>query len=773
MASSAVMLMLGVILAITLIVFLSNARASRDNDAQAVATGAPAAAAISTSVGAVGGAVGGGVAVSATPPGGSGAPATFDPSAYADANPNNNNTLNSGVPMAEGATITSINGKYVLTYHYGYLEMTSANFSMWKSDGTIYSGGVVKITNDGNLGIFTSSYSVTPAGWSSATAGRGNGPYILRIGDDGQLVLYDSTPTVIWKATGVNMPPAGVDCVMGAWTDWTPCDKPCDGGNQTRTRTVITPANTGGKACDPTSESRACNTQSCGNCIMSNWGPWGECSAQVPDKKFRSRTITTPSGPGGMVCPGNSPAGRGSDPVFTDEEPCHNATFTAWQYPIGGELTAAPCSAATGIQAQTRTMTSPSSNGGASGDVARQGPCTVNCALPPASSYPSWSGCTSGNRTRTFPITNKSWNGGTPCPNNQVTGDTTLNCNEATMNCNQIQTCSDCVLGTTFTYGECNPTTGTMTRTRVGDIQAGNGGMACPAMSDTVTCAVNCVQTDWSGFSACNTSTGTKTRTRTTTTGPLNGGTACGPLTDTQSCDVDCQVSAWSAFTGCSLPCGGGKQNRTRTVTLVPKNNGKVCPALTESNDCNTQSCAWGKQTTNGGGWWGKDIGGGYSSGQTVQSCQDKCSARGDCFVGAIRTDTGDCFLKGKVETSDYFFNAPGQNWTFLQKPGYVLPPLPGPPVTIWVDCNYSGQSLQLGVGDYPWLPDIGFPNDTMSSIKVPAGLTVTLYVDSWYNGAFWTIRGPSDQQCFIYNGRPGGGNWNDVVSSMKVYKSS
>jgi hypothetical protein len=208
---------------------------------------------------------------------------------------------------------------------------------------------------------------------------------------------------------------------------------------------------------------------------------------------------------------------------------------------------------------------------------------------------------------------------------------------------------------------------------------------------------------------------------------------------------------------------------------LQPKNNGTVCPALTEAQDCNTQSCAWEKQTTNGGGWWNKDIPGGYTSGQTVQSCQDLCNSRGDCFVGAIRTDTGDCFLKGKVETSDYFFDAPGQNWTFLQKPGYVLPAIPQRPpklaASIWTDCNYSGQKLDMVIGDYPWLPNVGFPNDMMSSIKVPAGLTVTLYVDSWYNGDAWTIDGPSDQWCFIYNSRPGG-NWNDVVSSMKVYNT-
>lgn len=35
---------------------------------------------------------------------------------------------------------------------------------------------------------------------------------------------------------------------------------------------------------------------------------------------------------------------------------------------------------------------------------------------------------------------------------------------------------------------------------------------------------------------------------------------------------------------------------------------------------------------------------------------------------------------------------------------------------------NYSGQSWDLGPGDYPWVPDLGIPDNTISSIQLLQG---------------------------------------------------
>lgn len=46
-----------------------------------------------------------------------------------------------------------------------------------------------------------------------------------------------------------------VNCVVSDWSAWSPCS----GGNETRTRTVITPASGGGTACPVLTETRPCS----------------------------------------------------------------------------------------------------------------------------------------------------------------------------------------------------------------------------------------------------------------------------------------------------------------------------------------------------------------------------------------------------------------------------------------------------------------------------------------------------------------------------------
>lgn len=44
---------------------------------------------------------------------------------------------------------------------------------------------------------------------------------------------------------------------------------------------------------------------------------------------------------------------------------------------------------------------------------------------------------------------------------------------------------------------------------------------------------------------------------------------------------------------------------------------------------------------------------------------------------------------------------------------------------------NYNGYKQCLGVGNYPFVADVGINDDDISSLKVPDGLTVSLYEDS------------------------------------------
>jgi hypothetical protein len=89
--------------------------------------------------------------------------------------------------------------------------------------------------------------------------------------------------------------------------------------------------------------------------------------------------------------------------------------------------------------------------------------------------------------------------------------------------------------------------------------------------------------------------------------------------------------------------------------------------------------------------------------------------------------------------------------------------------VVIYYDCSYSGASVGLALGNYANIPGpVG--NRQMSSITIPAGITVILYEQPNYGGQVWQINGPVNVSCFASN-YPGaqGGWWNDRASSMKI----
>merc|ERR1719174_1805617 len=74
------------------------------------------------------------------------------------------------------------------------------------------------------------------------------------------------------------------DCVLGDWNDWTPCSRPCNGGQYFRNREVEKHARNYGRPCNGTlQQSQACNTRPCQNsaqmdCQWGAWSPWSACS---------------------------------------------------------------------------------------------------------------------------------------------------------------------------------------------------------------------------------------------------------------------------------------------------------------------------------------------------------------------------------------------------------------------------------------------------------------------------------------------------------------
>jgi hypothetical protein len=87
----------------------------------------------------------------------------------------------------------------------------------------------------------------------------------------------------------------------------------------------------------------------------------------------------------------------------------------------------------------------------------------------------------------------------------------------------------------------------------------------------------------------------------------------------------------------------------------------------------------------------------------------------------------------------------------------------PAAQITLHQGCSYGGWSASFGVGNYTMsqLEAMGAVNDDASSIKVPAGLKVTIYENNNYGGNSAVIT--SDQSCLTDI------SFNDDISSIKV----
>jgi hypothetical protein len=86
-----------------------------------------------------------------------------------------------------------------------------------------------------------------------------------------------------------------------------------------------------------------------------------------------------------------------------------------------------------------------------------------------------------------------------------------------------------------------------------------------------------------------------------------------------------------------------------------------------------------------------------------------------------------------------------------------------GSSVQLRQHCDYTGWTASFGVGNYTLSSIIaaGGVNDDASSIRVPAGLRVTLYEHDNFTGA--SLVRTADDNCFVNEG------WNDRISSMRV----
>jgi hypothetical protein len=184
MVSAVVALLVGILLTIGILVFLANV----------IPVPAPACAPTPGGTTAAAGTTG----TTGTTAGPSPAPAPAPAQAPSPAPASGKQTLKSGESMKDGEALVSPNGQSKFIYQYGIVQIMKGTQQLFASPNAPLTNGVVMLKDDGSLGLFSSQYSVTPI-WG--VSGSGTGPFTLSIQDDGNLLMFDATPTVVWSAS--------------------------------------------------------------------------------------------------------------------------------------------------------------------------------------------------------------------------------------------------------------------------------------------------------------------------------------------------------------------------------------------------------------------------------------------------------------------------------------------------------------------------------------------------------------------------------------------
>ncbi|XP_028399271.1 protocadherin Fat 4-like [Dendronephthya gigantea] len=397
-----------------------------------------------------------------------------------------------------------------------------------------------------------------------------------------------------------------IDCRY-TWQSWSACDVTCGHGKRTRYMKITSNEKCGGKPCPSTRTQKAvCGDGRCCpvNCRVGSWGAWGGCNAacERSGTKTRTRPITTRSSCNGNACPST-----------TDSQPCTGpccprncvlSQWTAWT-----KCSSPTCKTNSGTQTRSRRIITPASCGGTCSSVLTQSqsctPIPITCQM---SSWGKWQACVATNgkcgggiekRTRT--ITRASYCS-LPCP-------ATLQSRACVHSCCPVH----CQLSSWSAWSACSSTCGQGKSVRTRTIQRppSCGGNSCGALSESNSCTQynnrNCQMGAWTSWSVCDNGCGVgkQRKSRRIVQQPLCYGRKCGPIEAYKPCtdyrnNRDCKVGHWSSWGKCDQTCSVGNKDRTRVVTQAKQCNGRSCPVLKESTQCGSPNNGCEHQCRNG-----------------------------------------------------------------------------------------------------------------------------------------------------------------------------
>lgn len=352
-------------------------------------------------------------------------------------------------------------------------------------------------------------------------------------------------------------------CGLTPWSEWSRCDKACDGGQHERKRSFT--HDDGSSSCSTIStyELKPCGTQPCNPsavpCEFQSWNVWSICSVSCGlGSKSRTRDML-PAKPGGQGCNG----------TLQEVSPCVRKPCLAAECGWNDWYDWSACSVSCGGGHQHRNRillihTQASRLACSPGIKNELSPCNTHpCSDSDCAHWEPWqewsvcpATCGGGLRSRKRELRNGRNSCGKP-----ITG-----LGQEFMNCSNLWPCDgtqDCELSAWSNWTSCSRTCfGIRERSRSIMAFAEGGGRTCHDM-------------------------------------PLRQVQPCSPSSPDEpisGCSVepteDCQLTEWSSWTNCSSSCGGGQRFRQRLVAVPAAFGGKPCAADTKmAMACNTERC--------------------------------------------------------------------------------------------------------------------------------------------------------------------------------------